>query len=66
MGQEAKEEGERIKTEFEISVFANDPELYHEMFAEERERLESEEIEWVRPRSENDVAAIMEKLEKAP
>jgi hypothetical protein len=66
MGQEAKEEGERIKTEFEISVFANDPELYHEMFAEERKRLESEEIEWVRPRSENDVAAIMEKLEKAP
>jgi hypothetical protein len=61
--REREEEVERSEIDFKNLVFANNPELYMELF--EKLQIEEEEVEWAVPQDEGDVMYMMEQLKKA-
>lgn len=63
MRREREEEVERSEIDFKNLVFANNPELYMELF--EKLQIEEEEVEWAVPQDEGDVMYMMEQLKKA-
>lgn len=55
---ESKEQAEEAHIQFKSQVFAANPDLYRQLFAEE-EAVEDDDIEWVIPESEEDFMRMM-------
>jgi hypothetical protein len=62
---EIREEAELIESQAKMNIFASNPSLYEAMFIEEQKEIE-DDIDWVVPRSQEDLDWIMEEMRKAP
>lgn len=64
MGRERSDQLAIIENDFKGMVFANNPELYAEMYKEEFAPSE-EDIEWRIPSSESEVRELLEEMREA-
>lgn len=62
--REQKTEVEDDEMDFKNLVFANNPEMYREMFPEDF-RPKDEDLDWLVPESEEEVGELLEELRAA-
>lgn len=61
MSQDAKSEAEAKEQSFKNQVFANDPELYKAMFAEDQV-VDENELEYIIPEDEDEFKSMLREL----
>lgn len=64
MRQEQKDEIEQLNDGFKNVVFANNPELYQQMFKDELPP-DDDQVDWLVPKNEDDVKEILKELREA-
>lgn len=65
MSYEDKLDAEKFDANFRAMIFANDHQLYFDMFekAQERDDIEKD-VEWIVPQSEEELEEMMRQIEK--
>ena len=65
MSYEDKLDVDKFDANFRAMVFANDHQLYFDMFDKAKDRKEIEDdIEWIVPQSEEEVAELVRQIEE--
>lgn len=64
MKQENATEVERADFDLKKLVFANNPDLYAQIFDDEQEAIPDEQVEWKVPESQSEIDKVLQDLRK--